>query len=185
MTKMTDAFKKIFLGLGGDPKELAENNDVGDYILDLEGAIKKTASDAVGEVINDSEASDTTTYSSNKITSLIPDTKFVWVIISRPWGQNWEVSFPKTTDRESFVKNISKNYPTILGVGMSFVDNLILVGDYLAFLTYHTDANETYVIYHGIVVDSPTRNLYEMYVRIDADASKDAVYYKAFEFPTT
>lgn len=47
MTKMTDAFKKIFLGLGGDPKELAENNDVGDYILDLEGAIKKTASDAV------------------------------------------------------------------------------------------------------------------------------------------
>lgn len=49
MTKMTDAFKKIFLGLGGDPKELSENNDVGDYILDLESAIKKTASDAVGD----------------------------------------------------------------------------------------------------------------------------------------
>ena len=40
MTVMTDAFKKVFLGLGGNPKELAENNDVGDYIVDLENAIK-------------------------------------------------------------------------------------------------------------------------------------------------
>lgn len=39
-TTMTDAFKKLFLGLGGDRKELAENNDVGDYIKDLESAIK-------------------------------------------------------------------------------------------------------------------------------------------------
>lgn len=47
MTKMTDAFKKLFLGLGGDPKELAENNDVGDYILDLEDAIKGYVDEAV------------------------------------------------------------------------------------------------------------------------------------------
>lgn len=46
MTKMTDAFKKIFLDLGGNPKELAENNDVGDYILDLESAIKAYVNEA-------------------------------------------------------------------------------------------------------------------------------------------
>ena len=49
MTKMTDAFKKLFLGLGGDAKELAENNDVGDYIEDLEGAIKAYVDEAAGE----------------------------------------------------------------------------------------------------------------------------------------
>ena len=49
MTKMTDAFKKLFLGLGGDSKELAENNDVGDYIEDLEGAIKAYVDEAAGE----------------------------------------------------------------------------------------------------------------------------------------
>ena len=46
---MTDAFKKLFLGLGGDAKELAENNDVGDYIEDLEGAIKAYVDEAAGE----------------------------------------------------------------------------------------------------------------------------------------
>jgi hypothetical protein len=46
MTKMTDAFKKVFLGLGGDPKKLAENNDVGDYIVDLESAIKEYVNEA-------------------------------------------------------------------------------------------------------------------------------------------
>lgn len=75
MTKMTDAFKKIFLGLGGDPKELSENNDVGDYILDLEDAIKKTASNAAGDVINDNKSALVTTYSSRKIDSLITDAK--------------------------------------------------------------------------------------------------------------
>ena len=46
MTKMTDAFKKLFLGLGGNPSELAENNDVGDYIEDLEEAIKSYVTEA-------------------------------------------------------------------------------------------------------------------------------------------
>lgn len=50
MTVMTDAFKKIFLGLGGNPKELAENNDVGDYIVDLENAIKAYVASQISEV---------------------------------------------------------------------------------------------------------------------------------------
>lgn len=50
MTVMTDAFKKLFLGLGGNPKELAENNDVGDYILDLENAIKEYVASQIPEV---------------------------------------------------------------------------------------------------------------------------------------
>ena len=73
MTKMTDAFKKLFLDLGGNPKELAENNDVGDYILDLESAIKEYVGEQTGDIIDDSEASETKTYSSSKVESLIPE----------------------------------------------------------------------------------------------------------------
>ena len=185
---ISQALKDLFLGLGGNESALADNTSASDYIQDLESAIKATASGAVGDIIDDTEASDTTTYSSNKITNLIPevqDTKYQRVSLSRAYGQNWNVSFPQSTDRQSFVSSISKDYPTALGLGMSFVDNLIFVGGTLAFLSHHTDSDNNFVIYHGIVKESPSGNLYEMYVRIDADSSKDAVYYKAFEFPTT
>lgn len=181
---ISQALKDLFLGLGGNESALADNTSASDYIQDLESAIKSSAS----SVIDDEETSETTTYSSNKIASLIPevqDTKYQKASISRAYGQNWRVSFPQTTDRQSFVEEISRDYPTALSLGMSFVDNLIFVGDTLTFLTHHIDSDNNYVIYHGIVRESASGNLYEMYVRIDADSSKDAVYYKAFEFPTT
>ena len=56
MTVMTDAFKKVFLGLGGNPKELAENNDVGDYIVDLENAIKAYVASQIPEVPTQAQA---------------------------------------------------------------------------------------------------------------------------------
>lgn len=75
-TTMADAFKKLFLGLGGNRKELIENNDVGDYIEDLETAIKgyvdTQSTSAASGIINDTEASESTVYSASKVESLIP-----------------------------------------------------------------------------------------------------------------
>lgn len=65
---INEALKALFLGLGGNAEALADNEVIGDYVEDLESAIKATA----GDTIDDSEASETTTYSSSKIESLIP-----------------------------------------------------------------------------------------------------------------
>ena len=71
MSKKTisQALKDLFLGLGGDPSALADNTTASDYIQDLESAIKAGA----GAQIDDSTASETTTYSGAKIESLIPE----------------------------------------------------------------------------------------------------------------
>lgn len=73
MATINEALKKLFLGLGGDPDELKDNNTVSDYIDDLESAIETAASGASAELIDDEEASSTKTYSSSKIESLIPE----------------------------------------------------------------------------------------------------------------
>lgn len=73
MATINEALKKLFLGLGGDPDELKDNNTVSDYIDDLESAIETAASGASAELIDDEEASTTKTYSSSKIASLIPE----------------------------------------------------------------------------------------------------------------
>lgn len=107
MTKMTDAFKKVFLGLGGNPKELAENNDVGDYIVDLESAIKEYVGDKTEDIIDDSEASETTVYSSSKVESLIPTNelptpastnvgKVATVVSDGEGGYEWSAETPST-----------------------------------------------------------------------------------------
>ena len=70
---ISQALKDVFLGLGGNPSELSDNQTASDYIEDLESAIKGAASGAAGDMIDDSEASATKTYSSSKIESLIPD----------------------------------------------------------------------------------------------------------------
>lgn len=89
MTKMTDAFKKLFLGLGGDPKELVENNDVGDYILDLEDAIKGYVKESVPirpdyivyylDISNNSNVLDYA--SSNSITMSGPYTSKKYIVV--------------------------------------------------------------------------------------------------------
>lgn len=73
MATINEALKKLFLGLGGDPDELKDNNTVSDYIDDLESAIETAASGASEELIDDEAASTTKTYSSSKIASLIPE----------------------------------------------------------------------------------------------------------------
>lgn len=73
MATINEALKKLFLGLGGDPDELKDNNTVSDYIDDLESAIEAAASGASEELIDDEEASSTKTYSSSMIESLIPE----------------------------------------------------------------------------------------------------------------
>lgn len=65
---INQALRDLFLGLGGDPTELSDNTSVSDYIEDLESAIEGKAAD----LIDDTEASETKTYSSSKIASLIP-----------------------------------------------------------------------------------------------------------------
>lgn len=65
---INQALTDLYLGLGGDSKELEDNTKVSDYIEDLEGAIKGASS----SLIDDSEASEDTTYSSSKVESLIP-----------------------------------------------------------------------------------------------------------------
>lgn len=69
MSKKTinQALKDLFLGLGGNPTALEDNSGVGDYIEDLESAIK-----GAGVSIDDTQASETTVYSSSKVESLIP-----------------------------------------------------------------------------------------------------------------
>lgn len=65
---INQALKDLFLGLGGNPSALSDNTSVSDYIEDLEGAIKGETS----SIIDDSAASESTTYSSSKVESLIP-----------------------------------------------------------------------------------------------------------------
>lgn len=72
MATINEALKNLFLGLGGNSSALSDNETVSDYIADLESAIKNTAGGAAEDIIDDSAASDTKTYSSSKIESLIP-----------------------------------------------------------------------------------------------------------------
>ncbi len=70
---INQALKDLFLGLGGNESALSDNQTVSDYIDDLESAIKASASGAAEDLIDDETASETTTYSSSKIASLIPE----------------------------------------------------------------------------------------------------------------
>ena len=72
MSTINESLKKLFLGLGGDSSKLADNKDVSDYIDDLESAIAGKAASAAEDIIDDTEAGSSTTYSSSKIESLIP-----------------------------------------------------------------------------------------------------------------
>lgn len=69
---INEALKDLFLGLGGNSSALSDNDSVSDYIEDLESAIKASAGGAAEDLIDDTEASETKTYSSSKIASLIP-----------------------------------------------------------------------------------------------------------------
>ncbi len=69
---INQALKDLFLGLGGDSSALADNKDISDYIDDLESAIAGKAAAAAEDIIDDTEAGSSTTYSSTKIESLIP-----------------------------------------------------------------------------------------------------------------
>lgn len=69
---ISQALKDLFLGLGGKSSELSDNTTISDYIEDLTGAIKDASSAAAASIIDDTEASEEKTFSSSKITSLIP-----------------------------------------------------------------------------------------------------------------
>lgn len=64
---INEALKDVFLELGGDPTSLSDNQTVSDYIEDLAEAIKSET----GSVIDDTEASETKTYSSSKVDTLV------------------------------------------------------------------------------------------------------------------
>ena len=66
---INQALADLVVGLGADPSVLSDNDTVSDYIEDLVGAIKGETAD----IIDDTEASETKTYSSSKIASLIPE----------------------------------------------------------------------------------------------------------------
>lgn len=67
---INQALTDLFLGLGGNASALADNQSVSDYIADLESAIKAYAGGAAEDVIDDTTASESTTYSSSKINTL-------------------------------------------------------------------------------------------------------------------
>ena len=69
---INEALKDLFIGLGGNSSALSDNDSVSDYIEDLESAIKASAGGAAEDLIDDTESSETKTYSSSKIASLIP-----------------------------------------------------------------------------------------------------------------
>ena len=69
---INDALKDLFLALGGDATELSDNTKISDYIEDLKGALKDAIDEGAEEIIDDSTTSETKTYSSSKIESLIP-----------------------------------------------------------------------------------------------------------------
>ena len=177
---MTDAFKKIFLGLGGDPKELAENNDVGDYILDLESAIKKTASD----VINDAEASDDTTYSSNKIESLIPEVKdpeYLKVSFNNVNGPV-SVRFPDGYDRASFYAYAHKK-PVICDFMLSFNNwSIAMYGKISLSSISDVNARDGVICFRGLTrndVETDKSIKYLVTVIISqSDPTKDQVFYE-------
>ena len=73
MSTINESLKKLFLGLGGDSSKLADNKDVSDYIDDLESAIAGKAASAAEGIIDDTDKSTATTYSSDKIEGLIGD----------------------------------------------------------------------------------------------------------------
>lgn len=70
---INQALSDLVIGLGGDPSVLTDNDTVSDYIEDLKDAIKECASGESEALIDDTEASETKTYSSSKIESLIPE----------------------------------------------------------------------------------------------------------------
>lgn len=68
-----ESIKDAFLALGGQPSALSDNTDTSDYIDDLADAIKDYVGEEASDIIDDSEASETKTFSSSKIASLIPE----------------------------------------------------------------------------------------------------------------
>lgn len=67
---INQALAALITGLGESSSVLADNSTISDYIGDLEDAIKKCAAGEAGDIIDDSAASETKTYSSSKIESL-------------------------------------------------------------------------------------------------------------------
>ena len=65
---INEAMADLIKGLGADASVLSDNSTISDYIEDLTGAIKGETS----AIIDDTAASEETTYSSSKIASLIP-----------------------------------------------------------------------------------------------------------------
>lgn len=76
MAKKTinQALRDLFIGLGGNASDLADNTSVSDYIADLESAIKAYARGSSEDLIDDTEASANKTYSSSKIETLTGST---------------------------------------------------------------------------------------------------------------
>lgn len=69
---INQALGDLVTGLGESSSILSDNSTVSDYIADVEKAIKDYAGSTAEAIIDDSEASETKTYSSSKIESLIP-----------------------------------------------------------------------------------------------------------------
>ena len=69
---INQALADLVTGLGESSSILADNKTVSDYIADVETAIKDYAGATAEALIDDTASSETKTYSSSKIVSLIP-----------------------------------------------------------------------------------------------------------------
>ena len=70
---INQALADLVTGLGESSSILSDNATVSDYIADVEKAIKDYAGATAEAIIDDTEASQTKTYSSSKIESIIPE----------------------------------------------------------------------------------------------------------------
>ena len=72
---INQALADLVTGLGESSSILADNKTVSDYIADVEKAIKDYAGSTAEALIDDTASSEAKTYSSSKISSLIPSDK--------------------------------------------------------------------------------------------------------------
>lgn len=140
---INEALKDVFLELGGNPSELSDNQTISDYIEDLGGAIEDAASGAAESIIDDTAASASKTYSSNKINALTaPELPAVtgsdngkvlgvsngaWGIINAP-GAGVEVEF--------ITLGMTNNLPE--GMTGQDVYNKLSAGKYIVLRQVHT-----------------------------------------------
>lgn len=165
---INQALKDLFLGLGGNPSALSDNTSVSDYIEDLEGAIKGETS----SIIDDTQASESTTYSSSNIESLIPspelptvyedDNGKVLTVVNGAWAKSNPILVVTTfAPSMSFPSDIASLMPS---ERVSAMMDIVKAG---RFKIQDTIGSNTVVLNPSSYVDGTNKYVYFEYTDYD------------------